>query len=304
VTRKGPENPQATSTLRLETAEDLRDQVYASLKMSTRPVLVVLSGNQMGRRVNVDHNLTIGRDPTSDLVLTDAGVSWRHGRLEDRGDDWVLIDLKSTNGTSVNGRGGHEFSLKSNDKLIFARTVVRFEVQDKTEQAYDELLERLLTIDDLSGLYVRRKFDEEVAAMLELAAREARTVGLLVMDLDGIKQINDTHGHLFGAYTIGESGRVIGEVIGSRGIGSRFGGDEFLAALPGLDKAESAEVAGEILRAINQHHYEREGIKLRPGISIGVAAYPADGATAEEIFQRGDEALYRAKQGGKNRVCL
>jgi diguanylate cyclase (GGDEF)-like protein len=123
------------------------------------------------------------------------------------------------------------------------------------------------------------------------------------MDLDGIKKINDTHGHLFGAYVIGAAGKLIGQVVGARGMGSRFGGDEFLAALPGLDAAAGVAVAEEIRAAIAAHPFEREGVPLRPGISIGVAEFPADADDPLGLFQKADEALYRAKQGGKNRVC-
>jgi diguanylate cyclase (GGDEF)-like protein len=267
-------------------------------------VLVVISGNEMGARVRVEKNVLIGRDPSADLVLTDAGVSWQHARLEDRGDSWALVDLGSTNGTAVNGKKSAECVLARNDKLVFGRTVVRFEVQDALEQAYDEQVERMLTLDDLSGLFVRRKFDAELGLMLEAARAKGSAVGLLVMDMDGVKKINDTHGHLFGAYTIGEAGHVIGRVIGPRGIASRFGGDEFSAAFPGLDARATAALGEEIRVAIAEHRFEREGIRLAPGISVGAAAFPANADDAATLFQRADEALYRAKQGGKNRVSL
>lgn len=292
------------STLRLETAGSFRDQLADALRAPHRPSIVVLSGNQVGSRITVDRSLLIGRDPAADVCLTDAGVSWHHARIEDRGDQWVLVDLKSTNGTRVNGRAGVEFVLSPGDKIIVARTILRFEVLDQADQQYDELVQRLLTVDDLSGLLVRRKFDQDLAQAIEAARLSSQRVGLLVMDLDGIKSINDTHGHLFGAYTIGEAGKQIGQVIAGRGFGCRFGGDEFLAALPGLDVTATAAVGAEILAAINAHHFEREGVVLRPGISIGVASFPESAPTAQELFQRGDEALYRAKQTGKNRVCL
>jgi diguanylate cyclase (GGDEF)-like protein len=92
-------------------------------------------------------------------------------------------------------------------------------------------------------------------------------------------------------------------VIGARGIATRFGGDEFIAALPRLDQAGAAVVAEQVLRAIAQHEFVREGVVLHPGISIGVAAYPEDADTTEALFQQADEAMYRAKQAGKNRIC-
>ncbi len=268
-----------------------------------RPVLVVIAGKQLGLRRVVDRSVLIGRDPKSDLVLTDELVSSRHALLEDRGDSWTLVDLGSTNGTVVNGQTATEFVLAPNDKILFGRTVVRFEVHDTLEQAYDELLEQLLNIDDLSGLYVRRKFDAELRSQLEAARDDHRPFGLLVMDLDGIKQINDAHGHLYGAYVIGEAGHVIGGALAGRGFGARFGGDEFSAALPGADLAAAESIGEQIRRAIADHPFAREGIPLHPGISVGIASFPESAGDADALFQRADEALYRAKRTGKNRVC-
>jgi diguanylate cyclase (GGDEF)-like protein len=286
----------------LEATSTLSRAVVQAVKAPHRPVLVVISGNEMGARKAVDRSLLVGRDPSCDFVLTDALVSSRHAMLEDRGDAWALVDLGSTNGTSVNGEKGKEFALKQNDKIVFGRTVVRFEMQDQLEQAYDELVEKLLNVDDLSGLFVRRKFDADLKLAIESARVQASPVGLLMMDLDGIKKINDSLGHLFGAYVIGESGRVIGRVLEGRGFASRFGGDEYVAALPALDLARSCAVGEEIRLAIADYKFEREGVPLRPGISIGVASFPESAADAETLFQRADEALYRAKRAGKNQV--
>jgi diguanylate cyclase (GGDEF)-like protein len=266
-------------------------------------VLVVLSGNEVGRRVPVDRTLTIGRDPSSSLVLSDGLVSWQHARIEDRGDSWTLVDLGSTNGTMVNGEKRTEFELTPNDRIVFGTTVVSFELQDAVAQAYNEAVERLLNIDDLSGLYVRRKFDGELAAAIDAARVQHRSVALLVMDLDGVKRINDTHGHLFGAYVIGESGRLIGRVLGSRGFACRFGGDEYLATLPGSDLAMALAVGEEIRAAVATHPFVKDGVALRPGISVGAACFPQHAEDAMTLFQRADEALYRAKQAGKNCVC-
>ncbi|HMI83018.1 MAG TPA: GGDEF domain-containing protein [Polyangiaceae bacterium] len=267
-----------------------------------RPVLVVISGQEVGTRLPVDGSLVIGRDPDIDLVLSDALVSSRHAMLEDRGDSWTLVDLGSTNGTTVNGEKGIEFALSNGDKIVFGATVVRFEMQNRLERAYDEHLDKLLNVDELSGLLMRRKFDLDLKVALDAARAGNTPLGLLMMDLDGIKPINDTHGHLFGAYVIGESGRVIGRVLDKRGFASRFGGDEFIAALPG-DALEAALAIGEEIRAaIGAFPFERDGIPLKPGMSIGAAAFPESASDAEDLVQRADEALYRAKRAGKNRV--
>lgn len=294
----------APRTIKASDHPDLREEVLRRVKAPHRPVLVVLNGQEMGKRVVLDRSILIGRDPTAALVLSDTMISWHHARVEDRGDGWALFDLESTNGTTVNGEQKREFLLQPNDRIVLANTAVSFELQDALKEAYNENVERLLNIDDLSGLLVRRKFDAELGNLVEQARQQKRQLSLLVMDMDGIKRINDTHGHLFGAYVIGEAGHLIGRILRDRGIGCRFGGDEYLAALPGLDVEAGRKIGTEILNAVNRHAFVREGVTLRPGISIGVAGFPADATDAVALFQRADEALYRAKQAGKNRVML
>ncbi len=297
-------SPGVEATMQIEDGTKLKEELAAALMESVRPVLVVMGGIDVGKRIAIAGTVVLGRDPSCDVVLGDAGVSWRHARIEDRGDAWAVVDLGSTNGTVVRGQQAREAILAPGDTVMLGRTVLRFDLRDKLEQAFDQELQRLLDVDDLSGLFVRRKFDRELEAMIQTARSFGGCVGMLCMDMDGVKGINDTHGHLFGAYVIGETGRVIGRVLGSRGIASRFGGDEFVAAAPGLDTARIAQVGLEILAAVNAHPYAKDGIPLRPGISIGAASFPADAGDPVSLFTRADKALYRAKQSGKNRVCL
>jgi diguanylate cyclase (GGDEF)-like protein len=292
----------APKTLAASDNPDLAHEVMKKIKAPHLPVLVVLTGNELGTRIVVDRSLLIGRAPDADLTLSDQMISWHHARIEDRGDGFALFDLGSTNGTTVNGETKAEFLLKPGDRIVFGATAVSFAKEDALTVDFNETVERLLNVDDLSGLYVRRKFDAEYAALLDTARVQKRPLALLVMDMDGIKKINDTHGHLFGAHVIGQAGHIIGGIIRERGIGCRFGGDEYLALLPDLECDAASEVADQILRAINTVPFVKDGITLKPGISIGVAAFPADATDTASLFQRADEALYRAKHGGRNQV--
>lgn len=300
--RSESQGPRTVKLSRDDASHTLEAAAHA-LRERHRPNLVVLKGGDIGRRGRVDGGSMLGRDPKVAFCLNDPGVSWHHARFDDRGDGWALVDLDSTNGTKVNGATCSEVMLQPGDKITVGQTVLRFDLQDPTEQQYDAMVERLLNIDELTGLYVRRRFDAELELMIRQASADRSPVGLLVMDLDGTKAINDAHGHLFGAYTIGEAGRVIGEVLGERGMGARFGGDEYIAALPGADLAATAEVGERIRAAIAEHAFEHEGVVLRPGISVGAASFPESARDTKSLFQRADEALYRAKRAGKGRVC-
>jgi len=289
-------------TLKLDEGASVRDELYRSIRDERRPVLVVIAGNELGARRRLDHNIVAGRAPDADVHLSDAGVSWHHARFEDRGDSWAVVDLGSTNGVVINGKRVTDAILRANDRIALGRTMLRFEMHDAIEAAYDEQMERLVSIDDLTGLLLRRRFDREFSLMLDAARQRNAPLGLLVMDLDGVKKVNDTHGHAYGAFVISEAGKRIGVVLDKRAIASRFGGDEFSAAIPGADVELAASIAGEVLDVIGSHPYEKDGLILRVGVSIGVAAYPRDADNIHTLFQRADEAMYRAKQAGKHRV--
>jgi len=126
-----------------------------------------------------------------------------------------------------------------------------------------------------------------------------------MMDMDGLKKINDTHGHLLGAHSIATVGKRLGGIVQTAGgTVSRFGGDEFSAFVPGAD-AETCMALGERMRAcVENEPIVRGAQTATPTISIGVAMFPADGAVPEALTRRADEALYRAKAAGRNRVSV
>ncbi len=304
---RGSPERELARTLQVDDGDSLRARALAAAEQrKRRPMLVVVMGDDVGERARVSSSsFLIGRVPGAGLVLRDPRVSSRHCRIEDRGDGYALIDLGSTNGTAINGElVTGERALSPNDKIEVGDTVIRFELQDHADAAYDDAVRRMIDIDDLTGLYQRRRFDRELAALLDESLHDDVPLGLLVMDLDGLKAINDTHGHLFGAYVIAESGRAIGETIPEGSIAARFGGDEYVVACPGMDVAGAEAVGRAIHAAINTRAFVKDGITLKPGISVGVAAFPTHGGEPEHLFQCADRALYEAKRSGKNRVAV
>jgi diguanylate cyclase (GGDEF)-like protein len=281
----------------------LREELQRELRKSVAPSLAVILGPDVGARIVLHGSVETGRDPSCELPLHDENVSWRHARVEDRGcDEWAIVDLGSTNGTILNGQPCSGAILKPGDRIFIGKTVIEMQ-RDAVRDAQAVELERLLLIDDLSGLWVRRRFDAQLeSSVAAVLAGTVPTISVVVMDMDGVKAINDTHGHAFGAYAIGETGRVLGRVIGSRGFATRFGGDEFAAAFPAMPRETAVQVAEEMRAAVNAHTYEFRSVRLRPGLSCGVAAIPGEAPDAKTLFQAADEAMYRAKRAGKNRV--
>ncbi len=273
---------------------------------STRAfVNVIRSRADLGVHVLIDGPTMLGRDPSCTIPLHDFGVSKQHAIIRPAGDGaYVLQDLQSTNGTRVNGTpvSGIRF-LEDGEKIFIGETVLRFALADEMDVDFHSEVATLVSTDPLTGLPSKRRFDQAFEFALESASLGASPLGLLMMDMDGVKQINDTHGHLFGAHVIGETGKLIAKVIGAKGEACRFGGDEFSAFLPGHDAAAAIVISETIRKSVETAGFEKDGIPLRPTISIGVACYPEAGTDSLVLVDKADKALYRAKEQGKNRVA-
>ncbi|RMG57686.1 MAG: GGDEF domain-containing protein [Gammaproteobacteria bacterium] len=154
--------------------------------------------------------------------------------------------------------------------------------------------------DPLTGLRNRTAMEMEMPRMLELARRHNLPVCLLMLDLDHFKHINDTHGHLCGDEILKKVGQIVQHTIRASDLAFRFGGEEIAVLLPNCNP-EGARQLAERLRGRVQDEAYCEARDLEVTVSIGIAALQT-GDSRETLFQRADEALYRAKHNGRNRV--
>jgi len=269
------------------------------------PGLVVVAGADIGKRHPLPAGgLVIGRDPhAAGLVLVDPAVSARHCVVELVGSgSFRVSDLGSRNGTFVNGEKVGERTLLEGDKIFVGETVLRFSLSDEIEEQFHDRIEVLMNVDALTGLLVKRAFDLELARAFEAAKRAGAPLGLLMMDLDGLKSINDHRGHQMGSLCIAEVGAMIRQEIQPFGRACRYGGDEFIALVE-AQGADGAAAIGERIRArVEGYEFVRDGVRVSTTISIGVAELDPSLATPDHLLQLADEALYRAKRAGRNRV--
>ncbi len=161
---------------------------------------------------------------------------------------------------------------------------------------------RLSTIDSLTGLFNRAFYFAAVEREIARSARSGRGFCLLMMDLDGLKSVNDRWGHFVGDRVL----RGVGDVIrgGVRRIDTpaRYGGDEFVVLLPETDPTGAFVLAEKIRQGVAELAFDGQGREIRTSLSIGVVAYPEDGKTADELMISADQAMYASKRQGKNRV--
>lgn len=168
-----------------------------------------------------------------------------------------------------------------------------------------EQAQRLAITDGLTELYNHRYLHESLGRVLERARRDAQPVGLIMLEIDHFKRYNDTYGHQSGD----EALRTVAALLrrGSRpsDVVARYGGDEFMVVLPGAGKAAAQETAERLRRAVEAYPLVLGGeIITTVTLSVGVAAYPQDGTTVDQLVEAVDRAQYNAKRSGGNKVYV
>ncbi|MFN2399174.1 MAG: diguanylate cyclase [Gemmatimonadaceae bacterium] len=175
-------------------------------------------------------------------------------------------------------------------------------------RAYNRVHARLATMvltDAMSGCLNRRGMEREIERELERAARYKHEVALLAVDVDKFKLINDTFGHLAGDNVIREMGEILRGLVRGGDVASRLGGDEFVLLLPETNTTVAFKMAMRIRDAVAAHKFEAVNRKVPITVSVGmVADRVPDSAIAHDLLSRADEALYAAKDAGRNRVSV
>lgn len=266
------------------------------------------------------------------IVLTDLkmpGISGmevlKEVKSADPDTEVVIITSHASLTTAVEAvrLGAYEYIIKPFDDIsavisVAQRAFEKHKLNKEKKQLLEDLarknieLERtnatikeMASKDGLTGLYNHRHFQEVLANELQRAKRHQRIFSLIFLDVDYFKHYNDTNGHLLGDEVLKTIGSLIKTRIRSSDVPARYGGEEFIILLPETTLEAAIKLGGDIRKIIEKHPFQNEVSQPNRNltISVGVAEYPRDGQDPESLLQHVDEAMYRAKEGGKNRVC-
>jgi len=246
------------------------------------------------------------------LIIPDVGSDSRFAAEFDRAFSFktrslACVPLKCQNRVYgvielINSMDEGEFNLFDMQVLTTIADFAGIAISNERAMAQ---IKKLVITDDLTGLYNARYFFEQVETEVERAKRYLTPLSLVFFDLDKFKNVNDTHGHLVGSGLLTEVGGLISRLIRRSDMGARYGGDEFVVLLPHTDKSGALSFANKLHGAIQSETFSaRSGMALKITGSFGVATYPDDANTSRELIIAADSAMYRAKDLGRNGVCV
>jgi len=159
-------------------------------------------------------------------------------------------------------------------------------------------------VDDVTEIYNARYLHSALENEVQRAARYGNALSVVFLDLDRFKAVNDRHGHLVGSQTLRCLAQMLLECVRQVDTLARYGGDEFTVLLADTDHAAAMAVAERVRASVEAHAFEAaDGSLLRLTVSAGVASFGLHGESGEGLLDAADQAMYRAKSQGRNRVC-
>lgn len=297
--------------------DDLEDTRVAQLGeiqhdlLATSPrdkaYLIVLAGSNVGEMYRLEGPETvIGRASNATIRLNDDGISRRHARLIQLSDQVLLEDLKSANGTLVNGEAIVQRPLQDGDKIrLGSTTILKFTYHDHLDESFQQQMYDAALRDGLTKAYNKKYFLNRLDGEIAYARRHRADLSLVMFDCDHFKRLNDTWGHLAGDAVLVKVSKLALGTVRTEDIFARYGGEEFGVICRGVKLASAAIVAERLRSLVEFTSFEHEGERMPVTISVGVAAHPdLPVETASQLIAAADEALYEAKRSGRNRVVL
>ncbi len=312
MTNDRPDDPQdlaeASDATMIVDANQLRQAQTQSARQNEQAYLIVISGPHVGKMFKVDdQQATLGRSSKADMHVNDVGISRKHAQLISYGEDVFIEDLQSANGTYLNGnRLDRRLQLQDGDKITLgSTTILKFTYHDELDENFQKEMFDAALRDGLTGAYNKNYLINHLNTELAFALRHKSPLSLIIFDIDHFKHVNDTYGHLAGDAILKRLSDICIATLRRDDIFARYGGEEFCIVSRGT-RLEAAEViAKRLCTLIDNTEFVFDGQLIPITISLGVAALPDMPAqTPDDLIGIADKALYRAKRGGRNQVCV
>ena len=298
--------PEESNTMEVSVrSTDFGNSPTAEPDVRDRAVLLRMDGVSAGQVVSVSQTpFSMGRHPTNQLPIDDDSISRFHARFTKEDDQYVVEDLGSRNGTFIQGKRVTRQAINDDDWVqLGARVAFRFTLTDVRQEGLLRKLYESSTRDALTGAYNRRHFDDRLRAEIAFAVRHSTDLGVLILDLDHFKRINDTHGHPAGDEVLRHLTAIAGRTLRTEDVFARFGGEEFAVILRGASTRGAGRLAERLREGLALHHASHNGRDVPATLSAGCAALSCcTKPSPEELVAVADRRLYRAKQAGRNRV--
>jgi diguanylate cyclase (GGDEF)-like protein len=193
--------------------------------------------------------------------------------------------------------------LKTIDTDKFHIIAQQFMLGIKRALLYKEVQELTIT-DNLTQVFTRRYFMERFIEELDRSKKFKHKFSFLMIDIDRFKEFNDRYGHLVGDVVLREITKTIKDTVRQIDLIGRYGGEELSIILTETDKDQARFAAERLRRAIESKCIKAYDEDLKATVSIGISTYPADANDAKSLIEKADEALYNAKEAGRNSICL
>jgi len=280
------------SNKELKRFTDILDKYVISVSTKTNSIITTVSSafervsgytkeELYGKKINIIRHPDTLKEAHEELWnAIENGNEW-HGELKNRdkeGQDYWLEE-------SI-------IPVKDENEAIVSYISVGIDITAKKE------LERISTIDKLTGVFNRRQLDQCIHHEIEKASRYHRPLSLLMIDIDHFKKVNDTYGHQIGDYALVTVSQILAKHIRSSDVLGRFGGEEFLLLCPESDKNEAAALGEKLRHEVESFSFDAIGNLT---ISIGVSELKTE-MSGDELLYKADISLYKAKNGGRNQV--
>lgn len=275
------------------------------------PILQVTTGAEQGRLLSLlqYNTVRIGRSKECELVVHDPSCSRIHVEVYvDQGSLKVYLkDLGSRNGTKLNGKkvGNEPVKLGDGDRIqLGEQTILRFTLMPEDDAQVQMEVYLRATRDRLTNAFNRHQFDEALDRELSYQKRVGHGLAIVIFDVDHFKRVNDTYGHPAGDAVLKEIGQRVPTCIRIEDIFARIGGEEF-ALLVRSDSLEGVKILAERLRSsMEKKPVDASGAEIHFTVSIGVLYIKGKDLpiTPAQVIETADQALYEAKEAGRNRI--